>query len=137
MKKPVLYFVIAFFTVVTVSFGFKTHPKTNITPDLPQNSGIEIPSDVQSLLDRSCLPCHGPDGSGKPKMKWNYEKMGDYTTSKLVGKLVKINEVVSEEDMPPPKKIKKNPELKLTSEERDVLAKWADEAAQSLAGGSD
>lgn len=136
MKKSALYFVVVLFTVVTVSSGFKSQPQVNAIPDLPQNPGIEIPSDVQVLLDRSCLPCHGSDGSGKAKMKWNFEKMDEYSSSKLVSKLVKISEVVAEGDMPPPKKIKKKPELSLTADEKDVLAKWADGAAESVASGT-
>jgi len=137
MRKSLLPFAVALSVIVTLSFAFNTSQKTNFTPDIPQNSAVEIPSDVQVLLDRSCLPCHGADGSGKSKMKWNYEKMGDYSTSKLVSKLSKISEVVEEEDMPPPKKIRKKPELKLTSEERKVLSSWADGAAESLVGGND
>jgi uncharacterized membrane protein len=137
MKNSVWLIPLGAVLISLVFLSFKTHAPERTVFLQDASNQLEIPQNVQVILDKSCLPCHGADGSGKAKMKWNYEKMGDYTTSKLVGKLVKINEVVSEEEMPPPKKIKKNPELKLTSEERDIIAKWADEAAQSLAGGSD
>lgn len=120
------------------SYGFLSFNANTATKSFPsqdENNQIEIPQNVQLLLDRSCLPCHGADGSGKAKMKWNYEKMGDYSKSKIISKLSKISEVVAEKDMPPPKKIKKKPELKLTSEEREVLSSWADGTAESLVGG--
>ncbi len=95
------------------------------------------PENVQTILDRSCLPCHGSDGSGKAKMKWNYEKMPKYDKSKLISKLVKLTEEVSEEKMPPPKNIKKNPDRKLSDDEKEILMNWADGLAEKISNGSD
>lgn len=136
MKNSIWFIPLAAALISLVFLSFKTPTPVNSFPLQDEVNQVEIPQNVQVILDRSCLPCHGVDGSGKAKMKWNYEKMNEYSSSKLVSKLVKINEVVAEDEMPPPKKIKKKPELNLTADERNVLAKWADGAAESVAGGT-
>ena len=105
-----------------------------IEDDLNQ---IEVPEDVKAILDRSCLPCHGAEGSGKAKMKWNYGKMAEYSKTKLISKLIKISEKVEENKMPPRKNIKKNPDRKLSDEDKTILMGWADGAAEKSAGGSE
>lgn len=94
---------------------------------------IIIPEDVQLVLDRSCIPCHGPGGSGKARVKWKYEKMSDYSKSKLISKYLKIAEEVAEGKMPPEKNFKKYPERKLSDEDKDLLKKWAENAAEQVA----
>jgi mono/diheme cytochrome c family protein len=119
--------------VISLGFlGFKSHSPSNTFVMQEVSDQVEIPQNVQVILDRSCLPCHGVDGSGKAKMKWNYEKMNEYNSSKLVSKLVKITENVSEGDMPPPKNIKKNPDRKLSEEDKSVLINWADGLAEKM-----
>ena len=95
---------------------------------------VEVPKDVKAVLDRSCLPCHGADGSGKAKMKWNWEKMSEYSKTKMISKLVKVSEKVDEGKMPPAKKVKKHPEMKLSPEDKDLLMSWADNTAIKLTG---
>jgi len=97
-------------------------------------SGFVVPDNIQPILDKSCLPCHGPDGKGKPKMKWNYEKMKDMKTSKLVGKLSKIASMIEKGKMPPKKFRNKYPDKLPTQDEKKALTDWAREYAKNLAG---
>lgn len=96
-----------------------------------------VPDSVQVVLNRSCLPCHGSDGSTKARVKWKYEKMSDYSKSKLVSKYIKIFEKVDEGKMPPAKDIKKHPERALSAEEKTLLKSWAEGAAVELTGGGE
>ena len=98
---------------------------------------VDVPDNVKSALDRSCLPCHGKEGSGKARMKWNYDKMTEYSKTKLISKLIKITDEVDDGKMPPPKKVKKHPELKLSGEDKDLLISWAENAAEQLTGGGE
>lgn len=95
---------------------------------------LEIPDDVMAVLNNSCLPCHGPDGKFKAKMKWNFENMDEFDKAKLISKLSDIEEMVDEEKMPPSKFLRKNPEHKPTAEDRQLLKDWAGKTAESLVG---
>ena len=98
---------------------------------------IDMPDNVQSVLTRSCLPCHDAKGSGKARVKWKYEKMSEYSKSKLISKYIKIFEKVDEGKMPPAKDVKKHPERNLSAEDKDLLKSWAENAAVLLAGESE
>ena len=130
------------FVIVVVSFsllGFYYEEQDAILHQPTQKEGvqIDIPENVQSVLDKSCLPCHGADGSKKAKMKWNYGKMPDYSKSKLISKLIKVSEKVDEGKMPPPKNLKKHPDRELSDDDKKILMDWADNTASGLAGGSE
>jgi len=93
---------------------------------------ISISDSVLIVLEKSCLPCHGIDGSKKAKMKWNFEKMPDLKVSKQVSKLAKIVSELEDGKMPTAKFIKKHPDRNLTEEEKNILIKWAEEQAEKL-----
>lgn len=136
MKNSAIRLLILIFTISFLTFSFTMKDSVNPPLALDDKNQIEIPEDVQLILDRSCLPCHGADGSGKAKMKWNYEKMPNYDKSKLISKLVKVTEEVGDEKMPPPKNVKKNPDRKLSDEEKEIVINWADGLAESISKGS-
>ncbi|PLX10096.1 MAG: hypothetical protein C0598_11110 [Marinilabiliales bacterium] len=93
---------------------------------------LEIPENVKTILDNSCLQCHGEDGKFKAKMKWNFENMLEFDDSKLISKLSKIEDEVSEGKMPPKKYVKKNPEHKLSKDDIEVIVNWASSTAEEL-----
>lgn len=127
MKKIILLFLAAFLFTGLSSFQNKpekSHPN-------PEES-FQVPDNIQVILDNYCLQCHGTDGSGKAKMKWSFDKMSDLKVSKMLSKLSKISDEVSEEDMPPKKYLKKHPEKKMSADEKQLLIDWADGLAQSL-----
>ena len=136
MKNSILPLTIVIFVTSLIGLSFTT--QTPIDHFLPQEETyqIDIPDNVQAILDRSCLPCHGADGTGKAKMKWNYEKMPEYSKTKLISKLVKISEKVEEEKMPPPKKLKKHPDWKLSDEDKNIIMKWTDDTAEQITSGT-
>ena len=128
------------FVLITLSIsllGFYYDDQDEAITIQDETNQIDVPENVQAILDRSCLPCHGADGSGKAKMKWNYEKMPDYSKTKLISKLVKISEKVEADKMPPPKNVKKNPDRKLSDDDKKVLTEWAEGAAEKSAGWSE
>ena len=98
---------------------------------------IEIPSDVESILENKCFECHKSDSKGsKSKLKLNFDKFinGDYSNGKLASKLGKITKQLNNNKMPPKKHLKKNPDQKLSSDESKLIINWATEQANILAG---
>ena len=55
--------------VIILTFYAFNSPQPPAKAYTGDGSQIEVPCDVQVILDKSCLPCHGPDGSGKAKMR--------------------------------------------------------------------
>lgn len=118
-------------------YAFNPAPAKQVSEIVPleTNPGIEVPDDVQAILDKSCLPCHGPDGSGKAKMKWNWEKMPGMSTTKQISKLSKVVDKVNADKMPTPKYLKKHPDAKLSGEQKKTLTDWAENTAEGMLSG--
>lgn len=131
MKKPIVFLFTALLFLGLSAFQSQSYvDSTNFTSH--QEVSFDVPDDVKGILDNNCLQCHGSDGSGKAKMKWNYTKMSEMQVSKLISKLSKISDEVIEESMPPKRYLKKNPEKKLSEDEKLALVDWADSLAQRL-----
>ena len=98
---------------------------------------IEIPSDINSILENKCFECHTSESKGsKSKLKLNFDKFtnGDYSNGKLVSKFGKITKQLNSNKMPPKKHLAKNPDQKLSSEESKLIISWATEQGNILAG---
>ncbi len=98
---------------------------------------IEIPVEVQSILENKCFECHTSESKGsKSKLKLNFDKFanGDYSNGKLVSKFGKITKQLIKKKMPPKKYLGKNPDKKLSSEESELILSWATEQSGILAG---
>jgi len=135
MKNLVI--ISAFALVLTGLLSFKSIFNDPAIPKVPppqETNGFTIPGNIQSIMDKSCLPCHGTDGNSKAKMKWNYDKMTGMKTSKMVGKLSKIATKVEKGKMPTKKFNEKYPDKRLTDDERKALVDWARTYASELAG---
>ena len=117
-------------------FSFRTGGSDSASRDLTYlregGSEFTVPGNVKEILDKSCLPCHGADGNGKAKMKWNYAKMQEMKPSKMVGKLSKIVSKVESGKMPTAKFIEKYPDKKLTEADKKALIGWANGLIKDL-----
>ncbi len=134
MKNLVITAGLALIFIGLVSF--KTIFNDPAIPEIPppqQASGFTVPDNIQAILDKSCLPCHGTDGKSKAKFKWSYDKMPNMKTSKVIGKLSKMATKVEKGKMPTKKFISKNPDKQLTADEKKTLINWARGYAQELA----
>ena len=131
MKKIIILFFAAFLFTGLSSFQNSPQIISEKAHQIP-GQAFQVPDNIQLILDNNCLQCHGTEGSGKAKMKWNYDKMSNMKVSKMVSKLAKISDEVNEEKMPPKKYIKKHPEKKLSPEDKKLLIDWAETTAQNL-----
>ena len=133
MKKIFLLIFTAFLFTGLSSFQYQ--PQVFSEKPLPNpEQSFQVPDNIKVILDNYCLQCHGTDGSGKAKMKWNFDKMSGMKHSKMLSKLSKISDDVSDESMPPKKYLKKHPEKSMSADEKQLLIDWADELAESLIG---
>ncbi len=132
MKKVLFILTLSTSALLFMNFNF---PEKGISGTSANPTAIEIPDDVQAIIDNSCYGCHSSESKNmKGKNKLNFDKLNDIKTYKAIGKLTDIAETVIENDMPPKKFLKKYPERALTDEQKELLANWAGEAAKSLAG---
>ncbi|MGV6829322.1 MAG: heme-binding domain-containing protein [Flavobacteriales bacterium] len=121
-------------TVSLVLFSFSSK-KTNYYSTISTTEIIEIPENIQTILDNKCMGCHSNESKGgKSKMKMNFDKLtnGDYTTGKIISKLEKINKVLTNEKMPPKKLLERFPDKKLTPDESQLILDWANKQKEAL-----
>lgn len=124
------YLIIAIaIPLIAMSFAFDQVSLNSGTQDVTR------PEEVQTILNKSCMPCHSDQGSGlKSKSKLNFDKLNDLDPTKKVSKLLKIAEEIEEKKMPKSGYIKKHPEAALTTDEADLLIKWAEKEAEQIVG---
>jgi len=131
ISVPVLVFVFAF----TYLLDTKT-----VNPSNTEVTGVaklEIPGNVQIIIDKSCMMCHNSESKNtKAKLKLNFDDFtnGKYSTGKMIGKLRGIVKELDKKAMPPEKFLAKHPEKALTSAESKTLVDWATEQGKLLAG---
>ena len=131
MKK--YFFLIAMVFAGFLFFSFILKPVEN-AQTAAQGETFTIPSDVQKVLDNSCTGCHSDESSNfKAKMKWKVEDLSTMKSYKLAGKLNDMVKEIDKGKMPPDKFVEKNPEHKLTDENKNLLVNWATKEAEKLA----
>ena len=119
------------FPVILVVIAVIFQSSIFIGNDIAEN--VNIPEDVQSVLDNKCFGCHNVDAkSDKAKDKLLLDKFDDLSKAKMISALGGISEVAAEGTMPPEKFLEQKPEKKLTEDEQKLLVAWADKAADEL-----
>jgi hypothetical protein len=106
MRKSIPFFLIAvLIIVVSVSLSMRSSSQKEIL----NNKGalvIDIPENVQIVIDKSCVMCHNSDSDNQAAQMhicFDKFKTGDYADSKVIGKLEGIIEVLDGGKMPPKK----------------------------------
>ena len=133
MKKVIITMSAAILFLGLVSFQLNTViGSTDPMQVIPDGNDLLLTEDVQTVLDKSCLQCHGVDGSGKAKFKWNFAKMEEMKVSKLNSKMNKLIKEVENEKMPTKKYLKKHPEAALLDEDKQILIDWANSVKESI-----
>jgi len=93
----------------------------------------EFPEEIVTILKNSCYDCHT---SGTQNIMANFaldfKKWDQYKDEKKSQLLIKIDEEVSEKNMPPKKYLEGNPGKVLTDKQVELVTKWAKEEATSL-----
>ena len=129
MKKNILLSA-AFLMFLSLSSFQKISTEPGRIFSFGKEKPTEVSDAVGAVLDKSCLSCHGVNGSSKAKFKWNFTKMDKMKSSKLLSKLKKVVHEIEEESMPPKKYLKKHPEATMTNDEAKLLIQWAEDLAK-------
>lgn len=121
-------------------------------PALSMQTSLNVPPDIQSLLERGCRDCHSnttvwPLYSYVAPVSWlvaydveegrrrfNMSDWEKYRFSKKANILGGIASTVKDHEMPLPKYIPLHPEARFTDEERLKLVEWAQAEAMKLMG---
>lgn len=123
MKKIVLPLI----TVVGLMFLQATQKTENEAHSfLTEEAGPELPPNVKTIVEQKCYGCHNVESkSDKAKEKLDWDEFEASKKSKQLAKMKKINETLTEGDMPPAKFLERKPEGKLTADELATLLDWS------------
>lgn len=132
MKNVIIAIALVSMSLIFMNFSKVENQETN---NAPMATTIDIPDNIQEILDNSCFGCHNAKSKNlKGKRKLKFDKLNDLKTYKAIGKLTDIAEVIAESEMPPAKILKKYPDMTLTDEQKEILSSWAKKTAKDLAG---
>ena len=137
MKRTIIIITPALLFVFSMVFMFDMEKYDEPTVLNKVDSKLEIPANIKSVLDKSCMGCHNDAStSTKGKMKLNFDKFndGNYSTGKMIAKLNGIIKSLDKGKMPPEKFLDKYPDKALSPEESKAVSKWAKTQADILAG---
>jgi len=113
--------------IASLSYGFHNR-------DINEEKSVDVkptpgfPEEIMEIVVHSCYDCHtGESGNQKAKDALDFLKWNEYKTAKKIQLLNKIQEVLTEEEMPPEKYLNSNPEIKLSEEQLETMTKWTEE----------
>lgn len=93
----------------------------------PKNArGIAIPSDLKSVFQSSCMPCHSIGGKKMASALLDFSKWDKYRPGTQVKKGKEICKVITKNKMPPAPFTDANPELVLTQSQKDNICRWTE-----------
>ncbi len=85
-----------------------------------------LPDSINTIVTRSCMPCHSNDGGLMSKTKLNFSVWTDYSVDKQGERARKMYSELSENKMPPKKARESKPELIPTSAQVETIKKWSE-----------
>ncbi len=85
-----------------------------------------FPDDVNKIITKSCTPCHTDKGGTMSKSKLNFTVWEKYSPEKQKEKAKKMSSELDKGKMPPKAARQKHPELIPTSDQAEVIKKWAE-----------
>ena len=123
MKKMITAAGITALFICLFAFAFLPEPAKGVTGNAGDNP--VLPDSVLSIVNKSCMDCHGDDGSGMAKSKVNFSKWATYDAKKQASKAEDISKEVSKGKMPPGKWRKNNPDNIPDTNDARILSNWA------------
>jgi hypothetical protein len=96
--------------------------------------GIDgFPEEISKILTNSCYDCHSDHSQSRAaSFILDFTKWDEYKDSKKAQLLRKIDEEVSEKNMPPKKYLEANAVKVLTDDQIKLLSTWAKEESINL-----
>jgi hypothetical protein len=151
MKKTIKLLAIVIIALVVLIQLYK--PERYFTEEITSDhitKQLPVPSNVESILKRSCYDCHSnqtkwPWYSAVAPVSWfvisdvsrgrgkmNFSEWGKYSKNKQGIKLDNICDEITEGKMPLKQYLYIHKDAVLSQEEKDILCKWSKEEAKKL-----
>ena len=118
--------------IAGLSYGF--HDR-----DINEGKSVDVeptpgfPEEIMKIIVHSCYDCHtGESENQKAKNALDFLKWNEYKSAKKIQLLNKIQEVLTEEEMPPEKYLNSNPEKELSKDQLETITKWAEEETDRM-----
>jgi Haem-binding domain len=112
------------------AFNLK-QPVKSVSSEVKLMQGF--PEEVAKILTNSCYDCHSTDSQSKSAaFILDFKKWDEYKVTRKAQLLEKIDEVLSEKNMPPKKYLESNKDKALTDDQVKLLTKWAKEESAKL-----
>jgi hypothetical protein len=120
--------------ILSAIMAFTTDIKKNEVPVISNdNYAIDIPEDVNAVLQDYCFGCHNSESKNeKGRDKLSIDKLGEMPKGKLAAKLNKLAKEIEEGEMPPKKFLEKYPEKEPAKKDKKTVVKWAKATAKGL-----
>jgi hypothetical protein len=135
MKKNFISKLSVFILMAGLVFVFASFKSSSLflQEEPAKKANLEIPDDVNQILDKSCFGCHNVDAKSEDaRDALLIDELPTLKKHKIVAKLDKISSVLEKQEMPPKKFLENYPEKALTTDESKRLSEWALQAAQDL-----
>src|SRR4051812_847400 len=150
----ILKWVAIVLAVVFIGIQFKRPVLSNPAVDQSQTiaAHLQVPSDVSSILERSCRDCHSnqtvwPWYTQLAPVSWwlanhveqgrkdmNMSEWGKLPTDRQERKLRQMCDEVTDGQMPLSSYLPMHPTARLSEQDKKVLCDWTDQERQRLAG---
>jgi cytochrome c5 len=93
--------------------------------EAPKGSPV-LPENINTIVTKSCMPCHSAQGGLMPRTKLNFTEWTNYPTAKQADKAKMMASVLKKGTMPPKSARENHPENIPTQEQIDTISKWAE-----------
>ncbi len=114
----------SFFIVVLLTTNLFLANSSNLCAN-NTSIGIEVPDNVQQIINKSCYDCHNSASSNKKAIKeFNFDKLNFIKKQQAITEWDRVTVSVIDGEMPPKKFSKKYPEKRLTMTDKQVLTAW-------------
>ena len=141
MIRRLLFALVAIFVLMQLYRPGRENPP--VDPAMALAAHVDVPAEVQALLDRSCVDCHShstewPWYSQIAPVSWsvahhveegrehlNFDRWGGYTPYEAQQKLGEMCEETKEGEMPLKVYLPMHSNAKLTEADVEVLCGWA------------
>lgn len=126
LKTKITVFMknLSFFIVVILTTNLIFTIASNVNAN-NGSMGIEIPEDVQQIINKSCYDCHNSASSNKKALQgFNFDKLNFLKKQQAIIEWNKVTASVIDGEMPPKKFNKKHPDKRLTMIDKQLLLAW-------------
>lgn len=155
MIKKIIKIIVIALVVFLIAAQFINRPEKTTTNEIGPGhitKLMNIPSDVENILKRSCYDCHSDhtvwpwyssiapvswlvaDDVRKGRKKMNFSQWDKIPDSKKESRLNEICETIRADEMPLPPYLIMHSDAKLTQQDKDILCRWVESELKNFEG---